>query len=190
MTQSFVAHRQGRAHHGAGRQLALHVGLRPRQVRLHLPGADALRQGGDTVKIVLKNTLAEDVSIVFPGIEGVKANGILAGPQFDAGGHITSLTNDAGAGGGSVTYTFKAASPGTYLYESGTDQAKQVQMGLFGALVVRPVDHTDRAYDDARTAFDPSTEFLALLSDIDVDLHAAVERGQPFDIRRSTRTTG
>ncbi len=37
-----------------------------------------------------------------------------------------------------MTYTFTAAEPGTYIYESGTDPAKQVQMGLYGALVVRP----------------------------------------------------
>ena len=38
-----------------------------------------------------------------------------------APGEITSLTNTAAADGGTVTYSFVADHPGTYLYESGTD---------------------------------------------------------------------
>ncbi len=44
-----------------------------------------------------------------------------------------------------MTYTFTAGSPGTYLYESGTDVNKQVQMGLYGALVVRPAGTPTRS---------------------------------------------
>ncbi len=66
------------------------------------------------------------------------ANGAPAQPQFDGGGTLTSLTNTAAAGGGTVTYSFVASEPGTYLYESGTNPEKQVRMGLFGALIVRP----------------------------------------------------
>ena len=40
--------------------------------------------------------------------------------------------------GAAVTYSFTASSAGTYLYESGSDPQLQVQMGLFGAIVVRP----------------------------------------------------
>ncbi|MEZ4621614.1 MAG: multicopper oxidase domain-containing protein [Caldilineaceae bacterium] len=93
---------------------------------------------GDTVTVVLQNTLNEDVSIIFPGQENVLANGVPAQPQFDGSGNVTSLTNVATAGGGSITYRFVAGNPGTYLYESGTAGQKQVRMGLFGALIVRP----------------------------------------------------
>ena len=143
-------------------------------------------------RIVLKNTLIEDTSIVFPGQEGVLADGVPAGPQFDASHRLTSLGNVAPAGGGNVTYSFTAAKPGTYLYESGTDQAKQIQMGLFGAIIVR--SHLDTfdtatqtwtryAYNDLRTRYNPGEEFLSLLSDVDAGLHQAVERGQPFDLK-------
>jgi hypothetical protein len=37
-----------------------------------------------------------------------------------------------------VSYGFTAANEGTYVYQSGTDPQLQVQMGLFGALVVYP----------------------------------------------------
>ncbi len=93
---------------------------------------------GDTVTIVLNNTLGQDVSIIFPGQENVLADGVLAQPQFDGGGNLTSLAPVAAANGGSITYSFVANRPGTYLYESGTEPQVQVNMGLFGALVVRP----------------------------------------------------
>ena len=44
----------------------------------------------DTVTVILNNTLAEPVSIMFPGQEGVLANGAPAQPQF-TGATLTSL---------------------------------------------------------------------------------------------------
>jgi FtsP/CotA-like multicopper oxidase with cupredoxin domain len=119
---------------------------------------------------------------VFPGQENVQANGGLAQPQFDGTGTLTSLTNTAAATNGSVTYSFVATQPGTYLYESGTEQAKQVQMGLFGALIVRPAGHADWVYNRADTQFNPSTEFMVLLSEIDPQLHQAVERNLNYNM--------
>ena len=72
-----------------------------------------------------------------------------------------------------MTYTFTAGEPGTYLYESGTDPQKQVQMGLYGALIVRPALGASYAYNDPQTQF--SKEYLVLLNEIDPDLHRAVE---------------
>ena len=46
-----------------------------------------------------------------------------------------------------MTYSFAAGSPGTYLYESGSDISKQIEMGLYGALVVRPTLGANFAYD-------------------------------------------
>ena len=106
--------------------------------------------------MVLHNTLPEATSIVFPGQKGVKADGNPAQPQFDAGGSLTSLVQPAaGARHGSVTYTFTAGSPGTYLYESGTDVNKQLQMGLYGALVVRPAGHAGPGQRPRRLGVQP-----------------------------------
>ena len=112
-----------------------------------LPGPTLCVTSGDAVTVVLHNKLPEATSIIFPGQSGVKANGNPAQPQFDSGGSLTSMVQPAAAGSGSVTYTFTAGSPGTYLYESGTDVRKQQQMGLYGALVVRPKDHPDQVND-------------------------------------------
>jgi FtsP/CotA-like multicopper oxidase with cupredoxin domain len=153
-----------------------------------LPGPTLCVPEGATVTVVLKNLLREPVSIVFPGQTGVSADGSPAQPTY-SGTTLTSLVKPAAAQGGTVTYSFVASRPGSYLYESGTDVAKQVQMGLYGALVVRPTsDHTptgtvlDQAYDDPASAFDPRHEYLHLLSEIDPAFHLAVERNRAFDL--------
>ncbi len=137
---------------------------------------------GDTVTIVLQNTLAEDTSLTFPGQLSVLANGVPSQPQFDGVGNLVSLAPVAAANGGSMTYSFVAAEPGTYIYQSGTEPTKQVQMGLFGVLVVRPTLGAEYAYNDAATRFNPGTEYLVLLSEIDPVMHQAVEQGQPYNM--------
>jgi FtsP/CotA-like multicopper oxidase with cupredoxin domain len=123
---------------------------------------------GDTVTIFLENTLDHDVSIVFPGQDDVLADGVPAQPQFDGSGVMTSMTNVAPAGGGTIAYSFVASKPGTYLYQSGTDPEKQVRMGLFGMLVVRP-DPGFSTVTGANEVDDPSgvtlTDTTAAFSD-------------------------
>src|SRR5215471_11392164 len=135
------------------------------------PGPVLCVTEGETVVVNLSHTLPEPASIVFPGPAGVTATGGSAG----------LLTNEAAARGGTVSYSFTASDPGTYLYQSGSDQAKQVEMGLYGALVVRPnttacppVAGTDCAYG-AGTRYGSGQEYLLLLSEIDPALHHAVE---------------
>ncbi len=135
---------------------------------------------GETVTVILHNTLPEDVSITFPGQDNVLADGAPAQPQFAVPGPppsgLTSLTNVAPANGGSVTYSFTANSPGTFIYQSGTNPDKQVRMGLFGALIVRPSLGSNYAYNRTDSQFNPNTEFMVLLSEIDPYLNQAVER--------------
>ena len=142
------------------------------------PGPVLCVTEGETVVVNLTNTLPEPASIVFPGQEGVTATG----------GSTGLLTTEAGANGGTVSYSFTAGHPGTYLYQSGSDQAKQVEMGLYGAFVVRPnattcppVAGTGCAYG-ASTRYDPGREYLLLLGEIDPILHHAVETGGTYDI--------
>ena len=151
----------------------------PDNDHFQVPGPVLCATQGETVVVNLTNTLPERTSIVFPGQDAqVTASGGVAG----------LLTTEAGAAGGTVSYSFTAGSPGTYLYESGTAPSKQVEMGLVGALVVRPntancpaVAGTDCAYG-AATRFDPKKEYLLLLNEIDPDLHHAVETGGTYDV--------
>lgn len=138
---------------------------------------------GDTVTVILHNTLPEAASIMFPGQGNVLANGMPAQPEFNGpGGRVSSLTNTAAANGGTITYTFEASEPGTFLYESGTNPEKQVRMGLFGALIVRPISGADHAYNRADSQFTPSEEFMVLLSEIDPFQHQRVEQGRNFNM--------
>ena len=155
------------------------------------PGPVLCVNQGATVTITLTNTLNKDVSMMFPGQQNVLANGAPAQPQFTAG-VLKSLTNVATANGGSVTYSFVASNPGTFIYESGTDQDVQVRVGLFGALIVRPTagaDHANNRPDSLFTTMANSSnyvrndeEFLMMLSEVDPYLNQAVELGKPFNM--------
>ncbi|MCP4423896.1 MAG: multicopper oxidase domain-containing protein, partial [Chloroflexi bacterium] len=105
---------------------------------------------GDTVEVTLYNDLAEDVSILFPGQN-----------------EPPDMTGVAPAG--SKLYSFVAGSPGTFLYESGTNPAVQVPMGLYGALVVHSAT-LGQAYDGLDSAYDASATLI--LSEIDPNLNA------------------
>ena len=111
----------------------------------------------DVVTVTLTNNLTENTALLFQGQD-----------------MIPDLTG-AAAGGGTKSYTFTASRPGTYLYEAGLlpNAQHQVAMGLYGALVVRPVDGTtpiaNQAYASASTAFDE--EAVLVLSDIDPALN-------------------
>jgi FtsP/CotA-like multicopper oxidase with cupredoxin domain len=135
------------------------------------PGPVLCVTEGQTVHVNLHNTLPEATSIVFPGQQGVGTSG----------GAADGLLTREAATGGDVSYTFTASQPGTYLYESGTAPSKQVQMGLSGALIVRPAMGANFAYNTATTRFEPSREYLLLLSEIDPALHHAVETGATYD---------
>ena len=140
---------------------------------MQLPGPTLKVKQGDTVTITLTNALpvaAGNTSIVFPG-QTVTASGGVTG----------ALTSEA-TSGGTVTYTFTADKPGTYQYHSGTQTDLQVEMGLYGALIVYPSDAVvgaaaclsgQPAYDNASTCYD--IEYLYVLSEIDLQTHQAAE---------------
>jgi FtsP/CotA-like multicopper oxidase with cupredoxin domain len=148
------------------------------------PGPVLCVNQGDTVTVILHNDLPANVSIIFPGQENVLADGSPVQPVFDGLGNLTSLTKPAPASGGSVTYSFVASYPGSYLYESGTDVPKQAYLGLFGALIVRPTMGRYFAYNRADSQFNsaPNGEILLLLSEIDPYLNQSVELGRPFNM--------
>ena len=115
-----------------------------------LPGPMLSVDAGDVVTVNLQNNLDEDVSIVFPG-QDLAPNAVVV------------------PAAGSGSYTFTASDPGTFLYESGTNTSVQVAMGLYGALVVRPLT-AGRAYDDPATEYD--VEQVLVLSEIDPNLNS------------------
>jgi FtsP/CotA-like multicopper oxidase with cupredoxin domain len=153
---------------------------------MQVPGPTLIVTEGQTVTVNLTNGLppaAGNTSILFPGFR-VKTTGGIAGP----------LTQEA-APGSTVTYTFTAGSPGTRAYYSGTQGDLQVEMGLYGAIIVLPKtiptacttglaasnltaeahwgEHDFRlapaAYDHAKTCYD--REYLFQFAEMDPSIH-------------------
>lgn len=155
-----------------------------------LPGPHLIVKQGEIVTLNLTNTLStEPVSISFPGQANVMVGGNPSQPQYGSQGELISFTNHAEPNGGTVSYTINSTHPGTFIYESGTYPHKQVPMGLYGALVVRPSDYNSAnpAYKTAYgfgtdTEFD--REYLLITGEIDPDLHQAVELGKPYSIKK------
>lgn len=137
------------------------------------PAPTIIANQGDTLTINLANQLAVPVSLVFPGQTNVVATGGAPG----------TIAQEAAPGGGTVTYTFTVDQPGTYMYHSGTQPDLQIEMGLVGALIVRPANPM-RAYESPDTEFDH--EFLFLLTEMDESIHRLVEQGHMAEVDTTT----
>src|SRR5437016_3881731 len=97
---------------------------------MQIPGPTLIVTEGETVTVNLINqqpTSAGNTSILFPGFTLTSTSGGAQG----------LLTQEAPPGQ-TVTYTFTASSPGTRAYYSGTQGDLQVEMGLYGAIIVLP----------------------------------------------------
>ncbi len=121
-----------------------------------VPGPVLVATEGDTVTVNLVNHLSQPTSIVF--------NGQAMAPDLTG----------AGANTGTMTYSFVASAPGTYLYEAGLMPGSQYQvaMGMYGVLVVRPAGAPGQAYGGpggASTAF--ADEALVVLGEVDPALN-------------------
>jgi FtsP/CotA-like multicopper oxidase with cupredoxin domain len=99
-------------------------------------------------------------------------------------GNLGLLTLEANPGE-TVRYTFTATQPGTYTYYSGTRPDLQVEMGLVGALIVRPLFATPAGYDGCGYGHQDSCyhhEYLHVLSEIDPRIHLLVQQGRMAEI--------
>src|SRR6201987_185294 len=95
---------------------------------MQVPGPTLIVHAGDAVTVQLVNNLpaaAGNTSILFPGFNVTTSGG------------VTGLLTQEAAPGGTVTYSFVASTPGTRSYYSGTQSDLQVEMGLYGAIIVR-----------------------------------------------------
>jgi manganese oxidase len=141
---------------------------------MQYPGPTLIVNEGDEVTVNLRNALPMAASMVFPGQSGVTTSCDGAIPSGTPG--LLTCEAPADDAATTVTYTFTASQPGTYLYHSGTRPDLQVEMGLVGAIIVRPAgfdETTSRtAYGDAGSAYDH--EYLFLLTEMDFQVHQQV----------------
>jgi len=136
-----------------------------------VPGPRLVVPAGETsLTIVLTNLLPEPTSLVVPGLP------FEAVPERNGDGRVRSMTPET-APGDARSYGFTALRPGTFLYQSGSHPAVQVQMGLYGAVTqdaaAASLGVPAQAY--AGVAYDH--EAVLVYSEIDLALHAAVSAG-------------
>ncbi len=129
-------------------------------------GPEQIVAAGGTLTIQLRNCLSEPVSLVIPG-QPTTLNPVFSLPDSQGRTRVQAFTNEAAAVGGTYTYTWNNLKPGTFLYQSGSHPAKQIQMGLYGALKVGSNP-------------DAVNEVTLLFSEIDPALHAPVAAATPL----------
>jgi FtsP/CotA-like multicopper oxidase with cupredoxin domain len=174
---------------------------------MQIPGPTLIVTEGDTVNVNLTNNLpaaAGKTSILFPGF-AVTASAASTQPSTCPATQIPApvgLLATEAANGCTVSYTFTATSPGTRAYYSGTQGDLQVEMGLYGAIIVLPLHPlsgntsckgdlqasndgargtwgeknyrlSSSAYDDPRTCYD--REYLFQFSEMDPNIHLQAE---------------
>jgi FtsP/CotA-like multicopper oxidase with cupredoxin domain len=162
---------------------------------MQVPGPTLIVTEGQTVTVNLTNNLppaAGNTSILFPGFQVTASGG--------APGLLAGATGEA-APGATVSYSFVASSPGTRAYYSGTQGDLQIEMGLYGAVIVIPASvpsncttgveaqnnlsaeaaHGEMdfrlaasAYDHADSCYD--REYLFQFSEMDPRIHRQAEQ--------------
>ncbi|MGE7270161.1 multicopper oxidase family protein [Brevibacillus panacihumi] len=92
-----------------------------------VPGPTIRAKEGDTIRVILKNSLSEETSIHWHGLHI---------PNNMDG--VPSFTQHAVKPGESFTYEFLANHAGTYMYHSHFNSIPQIDKGLYGLLVIDP----------------------------------------------------
>jgi FtsP/CotA-like multicopper oxidase with cupredoxin domain len=156
---------------------------------MQIPAPTLVVTEGTLVTVTLTNALptaAGNTSILFPGFT---LTSTCAAPA------VQGLLTCEAPPGGSVTYTFVASAPGTHAYYSGTQGDLQIEMGMYGALIVLPATIpaactgalpsqnvaaqgywqesnyrlAPAAYDHPKTCYD--REYLFQWSEMDLNIH-------------------
>ena len=125
------------------------------------PGPVLVVTSGQSVTLTVHNGLPDNLAMAVPGVPFTGASA----------GDDTS----GAAAGSAASYTFTAPAAGTYLYEAGHTAmgARQVAMGLVGALVVRPSDFATNQTLDGTSATTFDDEAVLVLSEVDPAFNAA-----------------
>jgi FtsP/CotA-like multicopper oxidase with cupredoxin domain len=174
---------------------------------MQIPGPTLIVHQGDTVTVTLTNNLpaaAGNTSILFSGFQVCAAvlNPDGSCPTAQTG--VPGLLTREAVHGGAVTYSFIATTAGTHSYYSGTQGDLQIEMGLYGAIIVLPsaVPAGCRAlaptlpdgqtdYRNAAAAYNHSSscydrEYLFQFSEIDPRIHSQAEEQSGLACTRPT----
>ena len=164
---------------------------------MQVPGPTLIVTEGQSVSVTLTNSLpsaAGNTSILFPGFNVTATGGVTGLLTNEAPPAASCPTTNPTCN--TVTYSFTASSPGTRAYYSGTQGDLQVEMGLYGAIIVLPATTPSgctavgslpahyvapgnsaegdfrlagAAYDHSRSCYD--REYLFQFSEMDARIH-------------------
>ena len=188
---------------------------------MQIPGPTLIVNQGATVTVSLFNNLpaaAGNTSILFPGFNVTASVPTSLGARNPAGCPATpvvgTLTSEA-THNCAIAYTFVATTEGTHSYYSGTQGDLQVEMGLYGAIIVLPATAPNNcttlgfvpahyvapgntaeadfrlassAYSHSATCYD--REYLFQFSEMDQRIHRQVEEQVANDKNFCTKVTG
>jgi FtsP/CotA-like multicopper oxidase with cupredoxin domain len=108
---------------------------------MQVPGPTIIVTEGQTFTISLLNNLptaAGNTSILFPGLNATAAAAAAQPSTCTVTPAPAGLLTTEVAPGCVVVYTITAPTPGTHAYYSGTQSDLQIEMGLYGAIIVLP----------------------------------------------------
>ncbi|WP_080837492.1 multicopper oxidase family protein [Cohnella massiliensis] len=103
-----------------------------------VPGPVIRANEGDTIRVIVKNSLPEETSIHWHGLHVPN--------KMDG---VPSFTQQAIKPGETFTYEFTANHAGTYMYHSHFNSIQQIDKGLYGLLIIDPQKESlkhDREY--------------------------------------------
>jgi FtsP/CotA-like multicopper oxidase with cupredoxin domain len=177
----------------------------PNCPQMQIPAPTLIVTENQPVTVTLTNNLppaAGNTSILFPGFQVTAAAATSQPSTCTTTPMVQGLLTAEVAHGCSVTYTFVATSPGTRAYYSGTQGDLQVEMGMYGAIIVLPAAVpsncsstgatlaaqnraagaywgesdfrlANSAYDHPKTCYD--REYLFQFSEMDLTIHQQAE---------------
>jgi manganese oxidase len=103
-----------------------------------VPGPEIRITEGDTVRVVVKNTLTDQSS-------AVHFHGVMVPNKMDG---VPFVTQPPIKPGQSFTYEFVAKNAGSHMYHAHHNSTRQVGQGLLGAFIIEPKDKAkDPKYD-------------------------------------------
>ena len=165
-----------------------------------VPGPVLTVPPGETVLVVhMDNNLSEPISLNINGLMLTNNGGPVwselgssasaftgsrpVGPPGNYTARVRSFSHETPAGNtADVTYQFNLR-PGTYLYASGTNPAKQVQMGLYGALKI------DVSVGQAYPGVFYNKDLVLVYSEIDPAINTAIDDGTYGAVAGATITS-
>jgi FtsP/CotA-like multicopper oxidase with cupredoxin domain len=128
---------------------------------------------GDQVEVTLTNIGAKK-----EGIKKLAHTIHFHGLDTDQANDGVPHTSEDILVGDSFTYRFIASHAGTYFYHCHVDTVEHLQMGMFGAFIVKAKGGTNQAWTNGPSY---NKEYTFVFNEIDPLWHKAVEEGKAYD---------